>query len=61
MLLLVTDLVKIPTIIRKSDPGDTNAISTAEQASVEFGVLLNEILEELMKNENKNLKLLKRN
>ena len=61
MLLLVTDLVKIPTIIRKSDPGYTNTISTAEQASVEFGVLLNEILEELMKNENKNLKLLKRN
>ena len=60
MLLLVTDLVKIPTIIRKSDPGDTNTISTAEQASVEFGVLLDEILEELMKNESKNLKLLKR-
>ena len=60
MLLLVTDLVQIPTIIRQSDPGDTNTISTAEQASVEFGVLLDEILEELMKNENKNLKLLKR-
>ena len=59
MLLLVTDLVKIPTIIRKSDPGDANTISTAEQASVEFGVLLIEILEELMKNEKNNLELLK--
>ncbi|XP_065901708.1 uncharacterized protein [Dysidea avara] len=54
------DLVKIPTIIRKSDPGDTNTISKIEPASAEFGVLLDEILEELMKNESKNLKLLKR-
>ncbi|XP_065903310.1 uncharacterized protein [Dysidea avara] len=34
-------------------------LNTAEQASVEFGVLLNEILKELKKNENDNLELLK--
>jgi len=34
-------------------------INTAEQASVEFGVLLNEILKELKTNENNNLELLK--
>jgi len=36
-----------------------NTIDTAEQASAEFGILLNEILKELEKNENDNLKLLK--
>ena len=59
MLLLVTDLVKVPINARKSDSENINTISTAEQASVEFGVLLNEILKVLKKNENDNLELLK--
>ena len=36
-----------------------NLLKTADQASVEFGVLLREILKELKKNESENLELLK--
>ena len=38
----------------------SNVMNTADQASVEFGILLNEILKELMKKKKENLKLLKR-
>ena len=51
--------MKSPINVRKPDSGDTYSICTAEQANVEFSILLNEILKELMKNESKNLKLLK--
>ena len=47
------------SIIKKSEAEFCNIISTAEQASVEFGILLNEIIKELKKNENENLELLK--
>lgn len=38
---------------------DTGMITKPEEASVEFGILLNKILEVLMKNKDKNLQLLK--
>ena len=44
---------------RKPEAGITNKQISTEEASIEFGILLTEILEELKKNESKNLELLK--
>ena len=43
----------------KADTNATNMFYTAEQASAEFAILLQQILKELKKNENDNLELLK--
>ena len=51
--------VALPVSVKKCDSVLSN-MQTAEQASFEFGVLLGEILKELMENERENLKLLKR-
>ena len=45
--------------VKKPDSEASNSIQTVEQASVEFAILLDEILQELKKNEENNLKLLK--
>jgi len=56
--VLITGLKSLHvSVVTHSKP--PNMIYTAEQASVEFGVLLREILNELKKNENDNLELLK--
>ena len=49
----------LPSVVKKTETGFYNMINTAEQASVEFAILLKEILKELKKNENDNLELLK--
>jgi len=49
----VIDTVDSPSVVKKTES------SMTQVASVEFGVLLNEILEELKKNKKDNLKLLK--
>ena len=60
--MILTDTEDVPTAAKrfKPDTNDSKMLYTADQASVEFGILLNEILEELMKDESKNLKLLQR-
>ena len=45
--------------VKKPDSETSNSIQTVEQASVEFAILLDEILQELKKDEEKYLKLLK--
>ena len=49
----------LPIIAKRTELELNDIINTAEQASVEFGILLNEILKDLEANEGDNLKLLK--
>ena len=57
-LLIITDAEDIPNKV-KADTAVSNVFNTAEQASVEFAILLQQILKELKKNEIDNLELLK--
>ena len=59
-LCFVVVLTKAALPAKKSDMVVSNVPKTADRASVEFGILLNEILKELKKNESENLRLLKR-
>jgi len=60
-VLIVTDAEVMPTTPKKfkTDTDTPNIFYTAEQASAEFAILLQQILKELKKNETDNLELLK--
>ena len=59
-MFFVTTLAKVPVPAKLPNSAVSNVINTADQASVEFSFLLDEILKELMENRNESLKLLKR-
>ena len=57
MYVCITDV--LPVEHTKSETTNTVIISRADEASAEFGILLSKILEVLIKNKSKSLKLLK--
>ena len=57
--LIVAGSKDMANAVKKPDSETSNSIQTVEQASVEFAILLDEILQELKKDEEKYLKLLK--